>query len=109
MSKFVIFKGKDEQFYFHLKAANGQNILRSEGYKTKAACENGIDSVKKNSGENGRYEKKQGESGKFMFNLKAANGQVIGTSQQYEAEACCDNGIKSVVVNAANAETEDIS
>jgi uncharacterized protein YegP (UPF0339 family) len=31
-----------------LKAGNGQTILGSEGYKTKAACENGIESVKKN-------------------------------------------------------------
>lgn len=109
MSKFEIFKGKDDQFYFRLKAGNGQNILRSEGYSSKSACENGISSVKTNSIENNRFEKKQGDSGKFMFNLKAGNGQVVGTSESYDSEAGCDNGIKSVITNATNAEIDDLS
>jgi len=107
MSKFEIFKGKNEEFYFRLKAGNGQNILRSEGYKTKAACENGVASVKTNAADGGKFEKKEGASGKFMFNLKASNGQVIGTSESYESEDGCDNGIKSVVINAPKAEVDD--
>ena len=47
--KFELFADKAGEFRFPLKATNGQIIAVSEGYKTKAACENGIDSVKKNA------------------------------------------------------------
>ncbi|MFD2257232.1 YegP family protein [Luteolibacter algae] len=42
------------------------------------------------------YELKQSASGKFMFNLKAANHQVILTSQLYESKGSAQNGISSV-------------
>lgn len=48
-SKFEIFKDKAGEFRFHLKAGNGEIIAASEGYTTKAACENGIQSVKENA------------------------------------------------------------
>ncbi|TOI55926.1 hypothetical protein CGH52_18675, partial [Vibrio parahaemolyticus] len=47
--------------------------------------------------------------GKYMFNLKAGNHQVIGTSQSYESAASRDNGIESVKTNAPNAPTEDLT
>lgn len=100
---------KSGEFYFRLKAKNGQIILSSEGYTTKSACQNGIESVKKNSQDEARFEKKETESGKFRFNLKSTNGQVIGTSQNYESEAGRDNGIQSVMTNAKDAETKDLT
>ena len=42
-----------------------------------------------------------------MFNLKASNGQVIGTSEQYESEASREAGIESVKKNAADASMDD--
>ena len=47
--KFEIYSDKAGEFRFRLKARNGEIILASEGYKTKASCENGIESVRKNS------------------------------------------------------------
>ncbi|MCZ8344504.1 MAG: YegP family protein [Leptospira sp.] len=47
--KFEIYKDKAGEFRFRLKAANGEIIASSEGYSSKAACENGIESVKKNA------------------------------------------------------------
>lgn len=47
--KFEIYADKAGEFRFRLKATNGQVIATSEGYKTKASCENGIESVKKNA------------------------------------------------------------
>lgn len=45
--KFEIWKSKkDGQWYFHLKAPNGEIIAHSEGYTTKDNCLNGIDAVK---------------------------------------------------------------
>lgn len=103
MAKFVVKQAKNDQFYFSLKADNGQTILSSEMYVNRAGCNNGIASVKENSPVKERYEKKTSTNGKFYFNLKAGNGQVIGTSEMYEAEAGRDNGIDSVKKNAPDA------
>lgn len=46
--KFELRKAKDGQFYFNLKAGNGQIILKSEMYSSAVAIENGMASVKKN-------------------------------------------------------------
>lgn len=103
MGKFVIKTASNGQYYFSLKADNGQAILASEMYTTKAACNNGIDSVKVNATKDERYEKKSSANGKYYFNLKASNGQIIGTSEMYENTAGRDNGIASVKANAPNA------
>ena len=47
--KFEVYMDKAGEFRFRLKARNGENIARSEGYKAKASCLNGIDSVKRNA------------------------------------------------------------
>lgn len=47
--KFELYTDKAGEFRFRLKAANGQTIAASEGYKTKASALNGIGSVKKNA------------------------------------------------------------
>ncbi len=107
--KFEVYTDKAGEFRFRLKAGNGQAILASEGYKTKASCMNGVESVKKNSPDDARYERKDTQSGKHMFNLKATNGQVIGTSQTYESVASRDNGIESVKNNAPDAAVDDLT
>ena len=107
MGKFVIKKRKNGEFQFDLKAGNGQVILSSEGYTTMAACKNGIESVKKNAVEDARYELKEAKNGTPYFNLKAGNGQVIGTSEMYSSVAACENGIESVKKNAPDAEVVD--
>jgi hypothetical protein len=104
MGKFVITTRSNGEFQFNLKADNGQTILSSEGYTTKAACLNGVESVKKNSQESDNFERKVASNGKHYFNLKAGNGQVIGTSQMYESEEGMVNGLASVIKNAHNAE-----
>ena len=47
MAKFVIFRGRDGQFYWHLKAPNGEIICQSEGYASKQGAQNGIVACKK--------------------------------------------------------------
>jgi uncharacterized protein YegP (UPF0339 family) len=44
-----------------------------------------------------------------MFNLKAANNQVIGTSESYESVAARENGIDSVKNHAQEATVEDLT
>jgi len=103
MGKFEISKRKNGEFQFNLKASNGQVILTSEGYTTKSACLNGVESVKKNATDDSKYERKAAKNGKPYFNLKASNGQIIGTSEMYESESGRDNGIESVKKNAPDA------
>ncbi|MEJ6655892.1 MAG: YegP family protein [Pseudomonas sp.] len=105
---FEVYQDKAGEYRFRLKASNGQNILASEGYKTKSSCLNGVASVKTNAPDDNRYEKKTSTSGKYMFNLKAANHQVIGTSQLYEAEASRNNGIESVKKHAPEAKVVEV-
>lgn len=107
MGKFVISTRKNGEFQFNLKAGNGQTILASEGYTTKSACENGIESVRKNSQDDTKYDKLTAKSGQLYFNLKAVNGQIIGNSEMYESAASRDNGIESVKKNAPDATVEE--
>ena len=121
MSKFVI-REVASGVKFDLKATNGQVILTSEVYTTKAAAINGIESIRKNAPsanvenqtEEGfetmthpKFEMYEDKGGEFRFRLKARNGEIIGTSEGYVAKASCINGIESVKKNAAEAEIEE--
>lgn len=107
--KFEIYKDKAGEFRFRLKSSNGQNILASEGYKAKSGCTNGIESVRKNAPDDSKYESNETKAGKYSFNLRAGNQQVIGTSQSYESTASRDNGIESVKKNAPDAKVDDLT
>lgn len=109
MGKFVITKRANGEYQFSLKAGNGEGILASEGYASKAGCEGGIESVRKNSQDDSKFDKKESSNGKYFFNLKATNGQIIGTSEMYESSSGRDNGIASVQKNAPDATVEDQS
>ncbi|WP_316809650.1 YegP family protein [Pedobacter agri] len=109
MGKFVIKKRSNGEFQFNLHAGNGQVILSSEGYVSKAGCENGINSVRNHAQNDANFDRKTASNGKPYFNLKASNGQVIGRSEMYESVSGRDAGIASVMLNAPNASTEDQS
>ena len=120
MSKFVIREVKSG-IKFDLKATNGQVIATSEVYESKAACENGIESVRKNAPianledqtvadfetvTNPKFELYRDKADQFRFRLKARNGQIIAVSEDYTTKAACENGIESVRKNAPDAEVE---
>ena len=50
----------------------------------------------------GKFEIKKSTNGKFHFNLKAGNGQIILSSELYETHGAAKNGIESVRTNAAD-------
>ncbi|MAA80698.1 MAG: hypothetical protein CME97_00100 [Hyphomonas sp.] len=105
--KFDLKKSPSGKFMFNLKAGNGQIILTSELYESKSAAENGIDSVKKNAADDGRYDRKTSKAGEPYFTLKAGNGQVIGKSEMYSGAAAMENGIESVKKNGPTGEVVD--
>lgn len=106
-AKFELYTDTAGEYRFRLKAANGENILASEGYKQKASAVNGIASVQKHAPDDAHYERKISASGKPFFNLKASNGQVIGSSQAYSSESARNAGLESVKKNAPSAVTVD--
>ncbi len=105
--KFEIKKSNSGKFHFNLKAGNGQIILSSEMYESKAACQNGVESIQKNAGDETRYERKESKNGEPYFVLRAGNGQEIGKSEMYSGNAAMENGIQSVIKNAPDAEIVD--
>jgi len=48
-ANFEVYKDARGEFRFRLKAANGEIIASSEGYKSKAAAQNGVESVRTNA------------------------------------------------------------
>jgi len=55
----------------------------------------------------GKFELKTGKNGKFHFNLKASNGQIILSSEMYETKKAAENGIASVKKNASDPKRYD--
>lgn len=104
---FVIEVGKTGKFRFNLKSGNHQVILSSETYDSKAAAENGIESVKKNATEDASFVRKTAKDGSPYFVIKARNGETIGKSEMYTSTAGMNRGIKSVATNAPTANVVD--
>lgn len=107
MGKFIITQRSNNEYQFNLKAGNDEIILTSEGYVQKASCQKGIESVKINSQDLSRYDKRVAKNGKDYFVLKARNGEIIGNSQMYSSKSGLENGIASVKSNAPTAEVID--
>lgn len=105
--KFALTKTSDGKFRFNLLAGNGQVILTSQSYETKAGAENGIESVKTNAPLDERYERKTASDGRPYFTLLAANKQVIGQSQMYSSVDTMENDIQSVKNHATDATLDD--
>ena len=103
--KFELKTAANGKFHFNLKAGNGQIILSSEMYDTKAAAEGGIASVVKNATEEDRFERRKAANGSPFFVLKAGNGEVVGRSEMYTTDAAMETGIESVKTNAPGAST----
>lgn len=105
--KFEIKAGRTGKYRFNLKASNGQVILTSEAYDARSGATKGIESVRRNAGNDGRFERKTGKNGEFFFVLKAANGEPIGRSEMYKTKRSMESGIASVAKNAGEAVVAD--
>ena len=108
-SKFQIKKAKNGKFFFNLLAANGEIILTSQMYASKATAKKGIASVQLNAAISDQYEQKTNKAGEHYFVLKAKNQKVIGQGEGYAGTTGMKKGIKSVSTNAPKAEIEAIT
>lgn len=96
-----------EPFSFSFLNADGKILLKSENYKAKDSAKNGIASVKKNCTIEKRYELKTAKNGKFYFNIKAANGQIVGTSTMFASKSERDKTIAQIKKEAGAAPVEE--
>ena len=109
MAKFLLRKTDSGQFNFSLKNDADKTLLKSEQYNSKASAQNGIESVRTHAPTAARYELKTGESGKFYFNLKSGNGQIVGTSVMYASEEARNTAVaETQAVAAAAGVVEDL-
>ncbi len=104
---FVIEQSKNGKFRFNLRAGNHQVILSSESYDSKSAVLNGAESVRRNAGDDSRFDRKTAKDGSAYFVIKAKNGEIIGKSQMYSSASGMENGIKSVAKSAPDATVLD--
>jgi uncharacterized protein len=106
-SQFELVNAAAGKFHFTLRAANGEKVLSSETYNSKASALTGIESVKVNAPNDSRYLRKVSAAKEPYFVLIAANGEPIGTSEMYSSESARDNGIAAVKTAAPTATLDD--
>ena len=109
MGKYVITTRKNGEFQFVLKSTNGRTILVSEGYKTKANTNKGIESVRKHAHATAKFDLFTAKNGEYYFNVRASNGQIIGSSEGYNSLSSRSKGMNSVRQNAADAIVVDLT
>lgn len=120
MSRFVL-KKVNTGIKFDLYAGNGQDIVTSEVYSSRAAVLRGVESVRKNAPSahfedqtvadaaqpNPKFELYRDKSGQFRFRLRSRNGKIIAVSDGYGTKSAALSGMESVRKNAAVAELEE--
>lgn len=106
---FEIRSAANDRFFFNLKAGNGEIILTSGLFPTIAAATTAIDAVKLHAPTEANFERKVAANDKPYFLLRNANGETLGRSEQYASTSSMENGIKSVMRNAAIAGVKDLT
>ncbi|WP_037585439.1 YegP family protein [Stenoxybacter acetivorans] len=103
MAKFELRKTDSGHFNFSLKNKDGKTLLKSEQYNSKLAALNGIDSVRTNAVEDKHFALETSHAGQPYFNVKAGNGQIVGTSVMYASVADRDAAIAETKATVKSA------
>ncbi len=93
---YVIQLSSNQKYYFTLVAENNEKVLTSEMYNLKSSARDGITSVRVNSPLDSHYKRKTSGRNLPFFVLIAANGEPIGTSEEYSSYQAMENGISTV-------------
>lgn len=95
--RFETFKAVDGKYYFQLRAGNGQVVLQSQAYASKASAQNATNSVINNGTVAAQYQVLEAKDGKFYFELRATNGRVMGFGNLYASKANAERGVAGVM------------
>jgi hypothetical protein len=102
-ARFETFVGDDGLHYFQLLAANGEELVRSDGYKTKASAKTGMGSLQTASATRARFTIEPTDSGESYFTVHASNGKLLALSGTYKTQASAEKGIDAVMRVAKTA------
>jgi uncharacterized protein len=102
-ASFQVFRGLDGQYYFHLRSGNGQIVLQSEGYTTRASAVGGTASVRDHGTSLDRYQVRDAADGQAYFVLIASNGRIIGVSETLASRANAERAAADVADLLATA------
>lgn len=103
---FETFVGVDGKHYFHLLSGNGEKVLQSQAYSSRAAAEKGVESVRKNAVDANNFEQLTASNGEHYFNLVAQNGEIIGSSELYTTATSAKKAATSVKSLVAKAQRQ---
>lgn len=109
LGKFVIVRKAKDAFEFFYKDSKNKTIFYSGSYTRKTMCISGIESVKLNSQDSSKFNKKTSSTGAFYFNLKSLNGKIIAVSELFEDRNLRNNIMDLIHTNAKDALIEDQS
>ena len=93
------FKGRNGNYYFRVKSANGQIVMQSQGYSNQVGADKGISSVRENAKYNA-FEIRKSRTGDYYFVMKAKNGKIIGKSEMYKSKSGAKKGVDAVIQNS---------
>ncbi len=99
-------KPSGKLFYSYL-SPDKNPIFSSDVYHNLASLHNSIESLKLNAKHDYRYDRRTTKAGQFYFTVKAANGEILVTSQFFNSADDVENTIKLVATNVENAEVID--
>jgi uncharacterized protein YegP (UPF0339 family) len=99
IGKYELSQAKSGEYYFNLKATNGQVILTSPMFPGLDECKNGIETTREICTDDVRFDRKVSAGNKPYFNLTTPAGKIIGKSEIYESNSGMENGIASVKRN----------
>lgn len=115
-----LLQAADGTWYFNLVAENGEIIGTSQMYSTKSNANRALKASREILAKVNRQEAAEtggaafnvfkGLDGKYYFNLKAANGEIVLASQAYTTKTSAKKGVASIRENggdAANYELRD--
>jgi len=109
--KFELYKGKDDQFRWRLKAGNGAVLATAgQGYKSAADAKHGIELVQKaGSDDKAKFEIIEDAKKEHRWHLKAANGQIVASSSEgYKAKADAEKAVALIKSGAGSAEVIEV-
>jgi len=95
-AKFQVFQGEDADYYFRFVAANGEILLRSEGYITRQSADKGIEVVPESAPDARNIEQLEAVDGSFYYTVKSANGEIIAVSETYVSKSNALRGARAV-------------
>jgi uncharacterized protein YegP (UPF0339 family) len=86
-ASFNVFKGVDGQYYFNLRARNGEIVLQSEGYTSKDAATDGIAAVRANGTHTSNFTVFAAADGRYAIRLQAGNNEIVAQGELYSTKA----------------------